>query len=263
MESIRQRIARLDVPFNEYGYDRYGVSKTYLEAFFTVLALFYRAYFRVAARGVEHIPTKGRAMLVGNHSGGYAIDGAMVLAAAFLELDPPRLAHAMADRFLFKLPLSSVWNARCGQFLGLPENAQRLLEDERLLLVFPEGTTGTAKLFTARNSLVGFGHGFMRLALRTGTPIIPFGFAGGGEALPTIYNAEGLGRLIGVPYVPLTPWGLPIPVPVRCAVQFGKPLVFSGTGDEDDTAVGELVDQVKRAIALQIELAGRARTGES
>ena len=56
---------------------------------------------------------------------------------------------------------------------GLPEHAVRLLEDDRLLLVFPEGARGTAKLFKDRNSLVRFGTGFMRLALQTGTPIVP------------------------------------------------------------------------------------------
>ena len=49
-------------------------------------------------------------------------------------------------------------------------------------MVFPEGQKGTAKLYKERYSLVDFGTGFVRLALKTKTPIVPLGFVGGGDA---------------------------------------------------------------------------------
>src|SRR4030095_7790311 len=122
---------------------------------------------------------------------------------------PPRLAQGMAEKFLNQFPVASLWTSRTGQFTGLPEHAIRLLEDERLLMVFPEGARGTAKLYKQRHSLVEFGTGFIRLALKTGTPIVPLGFAGGGEAFPTVVNSYALGRLMGVPYLPVTPYLLP------------------------------------------------------
>jgi 1-acyl-sn-glycerol-3-phosphate acyltransferase len=97
-----------------------------------------------------------------------------------LEMDPARLGQGMAEKFLNMLPFASEWSSRCGQFTGLPEHAERLLNDERLLMVFPEGARGTAKLYWERYSLVGFGTGFIRLALATHTPVIPFAFIGGG-----------------------------------------------------------------------------------
>ena len=36
--------------------------------------------------------------------------------------------------------------------------------------------------------------------METRTPIIPFGFVGGGDAVPTIANLYRLGKLFGVPY---------------------------------------------------------------
>ena len=161
--------------------------------------------------GIGHVPARGRAMLVGNHSGGIAIDAAMVIASSFLEMEPPRLAQGMAEKFINRLPFASVWTARCGQLTGLPEHAQRLLESERLLLVFPEGARGTAKLWKDRYSLVDFGSGFMRLALRTKSPIVPFAFLGGGDAIPTVTNLYKVGNLLGLPYLPVTPWLLPLP----------------------------------------------------
>lgn len=252
-DDIDARMARLEIPWSPFGVDPYGISKKYVAWGMRVLAPLYRHYFSVKVSGIEHVPPRGRAMLVGNHSGGVAIDGAMVIAAMFFEMDPPRLAEGMAERFIHRLPFGSLLASRTGQFVGLPETCIRLLEDDRLLLVFPEGARGTAKLYKERYSLVEFGTGFLRQAMKTKTPIVPFGFLGGGEALPTVSNAYALGKLFGVPYIPITPYGLPIPLPARMEIHFGEPLTFSGTGNEDDEVIGAQVNEVKGAIASLLE----------
>jgi 1-acyl-sn-glycerol-3-phosphate acyltransferase len=195
---------------------------------------------------------------VGNHSGGIAIDGAMILASCFFELDPPRLVQAMAEKFMAKFPFAAQWSVKTGQHTGVPETAAHLLEDDRLLLVFPEGARGTAKLYPERNTLVHFGSGFLRLAMKTKTPIVPVGFVGGGEAIPTVANSYTLGRLLGVPYIPLTPWIFAVPVPVRLEVTYGEPMIFEGTGNEEDETIEGYVQQVKEKIADLIET-GRQR----
>lgn len=260
-DSIRDLVNRLELPFNSLGVDPYGVSKKHLVVFFSALAFFYRHYFRVQAVGVEHVPRRGRAMLVGNHSGGYAIDGAMVITSMLLELEPPRLAQGMAEKFLNQLPVGSLWTSRCGQLTGLPEHAERLLHDDRLLMVFPEGARGTAKLYRERDSLVDFGTGFVRLALKTKTPIVPLGFVGGGDAVPTVHNSRTLGKLVGVPYVPFTPYGLALPLPAKMVVHYGEPLVFEGTGDEEDSVIRGYVDTVKARIAELIAASKAAQKG--
>jgi len=198
------------------------------------------------------VTKRGRVILVGNHSGGYAIDASMVIAACFFELEPPRLAHGMADRFINRVPFLSQLANRTGQITGLPQHARQLLNDERVLLVFPEGAKGTSKLFWNRYSLGQFGTGFMRLALSTKTPIVPFAFLGGGEAVPTIANLKLLGKLLGVPYVPVTPYLVPLPLPTRAKIRFGSALHFSGTGDESQAVVQEQVDRVKASIGRLI-----------
>ncbi len=261
-EQIAERVKRIEIPFNEYGVDPYGISQRYLAYAFTSLAFLYKTYFRVNAVGLEHVPARGRGMLVGNHSGGVAIDGAMVLASMFLEKEPPRLAQGMVEKFMNKVPFMSLWSNRTGQFVGLPEHAQRLLEDERLLMVFPEGARGTAKLYKERHSLVQFGTGFVRLALETRSPIVPFGFVGGGEAIPTVFNAYKLGALFGAPYIPVTPYLFAVPLPVRLEVTYGEPLLFTGTGSEEDDVIQAHVDTVKARIAQLIEVGRRRRAGE-
>jgi 1-acyl-sn-glycerol-3-phosphate acyltransferase len=221
--------------------------------FFTLLGLLYKRYFQVSVLGLEHVPARGRAMLIGNHSGGWAVDALMVLASVFFDKEPPRLAQGMAEKFLIKLPFISRMTQATGQLTGLPEHATRLLADERLLMVFPEGARGTAKLYHERNTLVKFGTGFMRLAIETGTPIIPFGFVGGGEAVPTVANLYSVGRMLGVPYVPLTPYLLPLPRPVAMRLEYGPPMRFSGTGNEDDEVIAGYVEKVMDTISVLID----------
>jgi 1-acyl-sn-glycerol-3-phosphate acyltransferase len=166
----------------------------------------------------------------------------------------------MAEKFISRVPFASTLLSRAGQFPGLPEHAVRLLLDDRALLVFPEGARGTAKLFHERYSLVEFGSGFVRLALKTRTPIVPFAFFGAGEAVPTVYNETRLAKLLGVPYLPITPYGAPLPLPARMHVELGAPHHFEGTGAEDDETIAAMVDAVKSSIATMLD-EGKGRYG--
>ncbi|MBX3212623.1 MAG: acyltransferase family protein [Labilithrix sp.] len=259
---VRVRVDRLELPWNDLGIDPYGISKDYLAAYFTALRFFYRRYFSVEAHGLEHVPKRGRVMLVGNHSGGFALDGVMVIASMFFDKDPPRVAQAMVEKFLNKFPFASQISSRLGHLTGIPEHAERLLADERMLMVFPEGARGTAKLYRERYSLVHFGSGFMRLAQKMKTPIVPFAFLGGGEAVPTISNAVTLGKLLGVPYIPVTPWLVALPLPAKLEVHYSEPMFFEGTGSEEDDVVNANVEKVKERIASLIEIGKRRRRGE-
>jgi 1-acyl-sn-glycerol-3-phosphate acyltransferase len=258
---VAERVKRLEIPFNRYGLDPYGIGRREVTHFLSMLGWLYRNYFQVRVHGIENVPAHGRAMLVGNHSGGVALDGGMVIASMLLEMEPPRLAQGMAEKFLNVLPFASQWSARCGQITGLPEHAERLLRDERLLMVFPEGARGTAKRYWERYSLVAFGTGFLRLSLATQTPIIPFGFIGGGDAIPTVANLYRVGELFGVPYLPVTPWVLPVPRRVPLSVYYGEPLRFSGSATDEDHVIEKKVEQVKQRIAELIEQGRRARKG--
>ncbi len=245
---IAARMEALDLEFNKFGIDPYGIDKADLTRFISVFAWIYRYYFKVDVHGLDHVPSQGRGILVGNHSGGVAIDGMMVMGSMLLDAEPPRLPHGMIDKFIHEFPLASQIMSRAGQFTGNPDQAKRLLNAERIILAFPEGARGTAKLAKDADSLVGFGTGFMRLALETKSPIVPFGFVGGGDALPTIANLKRLGRLFGVPYIPVTKWIFLVPKPTRFQLLYGKPMYFEGTGHERDEVVIAMVDEVKERI---------------
>ena len=101
----------------------------------------------------------------------------------------------------------------------------------------------------------------MRLAMATRSPVVPFAFLGGGEAIPTVMNLYKLGQLMGVPYVPVTPYIVPIPKPVTLQVLYSEPLLFEGDGSEADEVVHGYVEQVRARIAWLIEQARALRAG--
>lgn len=252
-EEMLARVDQLGLPFNRHGIDPYGISRDALARTFTFLSRLYRTYFDVHVFGLEHVPDRGRGMLVGNHSGGWALDGLMTATALATVKEPPRLAQGMAERFIGKTPIMGQLAQRAGAITGTPENAVRLLEDERLLLVYPEGAKGTEKLYSARHSLLDFGTGFLRLALRVRAPIIPVAFIGGGEAIPTIFNLYKVANRFGVPYIPITPWGVALPRPTTLQIYFGPPILPDGQGNEEDAVIREWVEEVRGEIRELID----------
>ena len=258
---VFSRVGDLEIPFNRHGIDPYGVDQRDVARFLTFLRFVYRDYLTAEVFGVENVPVKGRGMLVGNHSGGYPVDAGMVIASCFFEMNPPRLAQGMADKFLSALPFSSEIFARIGQFTGLPEHSERLLNDERLLMIFPEGHRGTSKLGYEADKLLKFGTGFMRQALATNSPVIPFAFVGAGEIIPTIKNLEGPAKLLGIPYIPVTKYGPPIPLPKSFQLLYGEPMMFEGNGNESDVEIEEMVEQVRNQIQWLIQQGRDLREG--
>ena len=80
---VAARVDAMELPFNRHGVDPYGIDKRELAKLYTLLGWFYRRYFEVKVVGAEHVPPRGRAILVGNHSGGVALDAVMVIESSF------------------------------------------------------------------------------------------------------------------------------------------------------------------------------------
>ncbi|MBX3272755.1 MAG: acyltransferase family protein [Sandaracinaceae bacterium] len=249
-ESLRERYARLRVPLNAYGYDRWGASRDDQLRTLALLRWFHETYFRVEAHGLAHVPEGGRALLVGNHSGQLAYDGMLVSSALFFDKEPPRMTRAMIERFFIETPVVGTLMTRMGQLTGIQENAERLLvEEEALVLVFPEGARGGGRVWADRYRVLGFSQGFLRLAMRTGAPIVPFAFIGGEEMCPSLSRGEPLAKVLGLPYLPLVPWGLPLPAPVKVHIHFGAPIRVEGSGDEEDEVILPEVRRVEHAVS--------------
>ncbi len=259
-QDLERRIRSIHTRRNEFGYDPFGFNPEEAKAAALLAKFLYRYYFRVQATGVENIP-QGRALLIANHSGQLPFDGVVIGAACLLEMDPPRVVRSMVDRFVPSLPFVSYLFTRWGQIVGTPENCERLLAAEELVLVFPEGSRGISKPFTKRYRLQEFGHGFMRLALAAKAPIVPIAVVGGEEQAPAI-DVKPVARLLGVPAFPVVPYPpfFPIvPLPVRYRLYFGSPMRFEGDPDLDDEDIAPMVAEVKATIQTLIHRGLRER----
>lgn len=263
---FEQRLAKTPNRINEFGFDAYGMSPAWMQRTFLPSMLLYRYYFRCEAHAAHHVPP-GRVLVVANHAGQLPFDAMMLMVALLLECEPPRIARAMGEYFIPRLPFLSVALARGGSMVGTPENCVHMLENDECVMVFPEGVRGMNKTFDKRYELQRFGLGFMRLALATKSPIVPVGIVGSEEQQPGIANLEGVARVLGLPALPITlgflaagPLGL-LPMPTKYHIHFGEPLHFEGDEDEEDAAIEARVGQVRTSIARLLEEGLRERTG--
>jgi 1-acyl-sn-glycerol-3-phosphate acyltransferase len=248
---FEERFAVLESRYQERGGDPFGFDPGAVRQAALLSAFFHRAYFRTDVYDVDRVP-RGPVMLVANHSGQIPIDAAIIGCALFFDSNPPRITRAMVDKWAASLPFVSTFFSRMGQVVGLPENARRLLELGELLLVFPEGVRGISKPFRDRYQLTDFGTGFMRLALQTGTPIVPVAVIGAEEQYLSLGRARWAARTFGLPVVPVLPQlllpGGQLPLPTKYRLFFGEPLYFTGD-PEDAPAVAEKVHLVREAIS--------------
>jgi 1-acyl-sn-glycerol-3-phosphate acyltransferase len=227
----------------ETSVDALGFDREWTETLVPLAAWVYRNWWRVKAIGVENVPATGRALLVANHAGVVPYDGAMVRTALLLEHSRPRHARALVLNGLLAMPAASWLIRRTGNTLAHNADARMLLENDELVLVFPEGAKGTGKAYRDRYRLRRFGRGgFVEVALRTRSPIIPISIVGSEEIHPNLAEVPGLARLLGLPYAPITPTlpllgpaGL-IPLPSSWIIEFHPPI------DIDDEDVAGAVD---------------------
>jgi len=242
----------------EYSQDEWGFDEEFVEIVYPLFELMYERWWRVTAAGVQHVPAHDRALLVANHAGVVPWDATMMSVAILRNHPLPRHPRFMVLDWGFRLPWVSAFLRRVGGVVASPYNAMRLLEQGHLVMVFPEGSKGAGKAFSDRYRLQRFGRGgYVELALRTGSPIIPVAVVGSEEIYPKLGESRLLARLTGAPYFPLTPtfpWlGLlgTVPLPSKWRIEFCEPIDLSEYGPEaaDDRAlVFELSEHVRETI---------------
>ncbi len=258
---VKGRAHALAIRQNEYGYDPFGFHRDSIKLPLLFIRWLYESYFRCEAHGLENVPKTGRCLFVANHSGQLPFDGLVIGAALLLKAPQPRMARSMVERFIPTVPFVSYLFSRWGQITGTPENCRRLLYNEEAILVFPEGARGISKPFSRRYQLADFGHGFMRLALETDTPIVPIAVVGAEEQAPAV-NVKPLARLFGTPAFPVVPYPpfVPIvPLPVKYRLYIGEPLRFEGDADDEEEIIDEKVRAVKNRIQSMIHLGLKER----
>jgi 1-acyl-sn-glycerol-3-phosphate acyltransferase len=159
-----------------------------------------KVLFRLEGRGQHHIPATGPVLLVANHSS--VLDPPLVGGAA------PRHLAFLAKAELFRVPLLGALIRRLGARPvrregadgGALRTALRVLREDGVLLVFPEGTRGPEGVLREPKAGAGM------LAVLSGAPVVPVYVRGSGRAWPR---------------------GRRLPQPGKVVVTFGPALRFA------------------------------------
>jgi 1-acyl-sn-glycerol-3-phosphate acyltransferase len=225
--------------------DEYGKDAALTGVLQPVVDFLYERYWRVSVQGASHVPA-GPVLLVANHSGALPFDGPVLQQALSRERPDLQEARWLAEDQVFHAPMLGTLMNRLGAVRACPENALRLLDELRPVIVFPEGIQGLSKPFAQRYQLKRFGRGgFVKLALRTGAPIVPVAIVGAEETAPLFGKIPA--SFLGLSYLPLTP----PPLPARWTIRFGDPI---SVGDlpseaaEDMSQVQRLTERTRESI---------------
>jgi 1-acyl-sn-glycerol-3-phosphate acyltransferase len=253
---LRRRLAGT-YPVDDFGFDPELADAV----FYPLLRVLYHDWFRTEVSGIEHVPDVGGGLIVGNHSGTFALDALMLTVAVRDQHPLRRHLRLLGADLVFRIPFLSELARKSGATVACNPDAERLMSQGDLVGVFPEGFKGIGKRFADRYKLQRFGRGgFVSAALRTGTPIVPVAIVGAEEIYPILADVKPLARLLGLPYFPVTPtfpWLGPlglVPLPSKWLIQFCPPIRTAHLTEhaDDPMVVYNLADQVRETIQANL-----------
>jgi 1-acyl-sn-glycerol-3-phosphate acyltransferase len=205
-----------------------------------------KTYLRVTTEGIENIPEQGPCIVVANHSGYMGFDALMIGHHIYQERG--RLPKIIAHKLWFFKPEISVRAQKLNLIPATLENGYAILKKGGCLILFPEGEEGNFKPTRYRYRLRRFRRGFVRLALRTGAPIIPSVVIGAEETSITLSQVRWAKQVIGI-IVPI-PLNV-IPLPAKWRIKFLKPIYLGKNPEKAEDL--KYVTKLSRQIRMQVQ----------
>jgi 1-acyl-sn-glycerol-3-phosphate acyltransferase len=251
-----------------YDIDALGLDPVVAEILWHLGNYAYFDYFRVDTQAVENVPMEGAAVLAANHGGAaFPYDAMMMQLAVTNEAPLPRRVRVIGTEIFNMIPTYSHLYRKSGAAYAAPEDARWVLENGHLLGVFPEGVQGFQKSGTEAYRLQRFGRGgFVRLAMRSGAPIVPVAILGSEEVHPVVFTSKRLAQLVRLVFPQqrvdqMAVWLNPIPLPIKWRIRFLEPVdVGPATERPDRLTVLEVAEQVRALIQAALNDMLRERT---
>jgi 1-acyl-sn-glycerol-3-phosphate acyltransferase len=219
----------------------------------------YVSYYRPEIRGFENVPKRGPFLVIGNHSGGAATPDIPILMTKWWRergVDEP--VYGLFHSMFLNLPGLKEPLTKFGALEAGWEAAEAVLRDGGIVLVYPGGDYEAFRPWSERNRIDFAGRsGFVKLALRTGVPIVPAVSIGVHESVFVLSRGDRIARALPhlrrwrlkvMPVMVGPPWGISfglptIPVPAKVTVQLGPPIDLAAELGSHDPAVDAAVKE--------------------
>ena len=236
-------------------------------------------YFRLEIDGWERLP-EGPALLIGVHSGGpLTMDAWTVAIAWWRHFGETRTLHSTAHDVLMNAPVLGTYFRRMGAISPSRENIQAAFDKGDNVILWPGGELDAYRTCTYRDKAVlGGRKGFIRMAIRSGVPIVPVATVGGHDTLFVLSEGRGLAKALKLKermrsdVAPITlsvPFGITlhltpfqhIPLPAKIRTEFLDPIYMDTDPKrvDDQAYVDSMYDEVEGIIQAGMERLAKRR----
>jgi 1-acyl-sn-glycerol-3-phosphate acyltransferase len=234
-------------------------------------------WFRMQIEGWEKIPDPP-ALLIGIHSGApLPWDAWTVGIQWWRQFGRERPLHGTAHDALMSFPVLGAYFRKMGVLPAAADSITTALAAGRDVALWPGGDRDSLRSWSKRDDAVLAGRmGFIKLAIRSGVPIVPISTVGGPDSMPVLATGRRLARLLRLdrvaqikmfPFAIQAPWGISpallpeIPFPTKIRTAFQEPIQLDTDPQraEDEAYVRDAYREVHGAIQRGMDALARRR----
>lgn len=234
-------------------------------------------WFRMEVEGWEKLPDPPT-LVVGIHSGApFVWDAWTVGVQWWRRFGQDRPLHGTAHDALMALPGVGDYFRRMGVLPAAPDSIAGALAAGRDVALWPGGERDALRPWTRRDQAVLAGRmGFVRLAIRSGVPIVPVATVGGPDSMPVLATGRRLAKLLALdrvarlkmfPIAIQAPWGIspallpeiPLPTKIRTAFQDPVELDRDPARADDEAYVETKYREVCASLQRGMDILARRR----
>ena len=234
-------------------------------------------WFRMEVEGWEKIPDPP-VLLVGIHSGAPLVWDAWTVGVQWWRhFGRSRPAHGTAHDALMAMPVLGDYFRKMGVLPARAESIAAALERGHDVALWPGGERDSLRPWVKRDQATLAGRkGFVRLAIRTGVPIVPIATVGGPDAMPVLASGRRLAKTLRLdkvarlkmfPIAIQLPWGISpallpeVPLPTKIRTAFQDPIEVDDDPEraDDEQYVKAKYDEVCASIQAGMDALARRR----
>jgi 1-acyl-sn-glycerol-3-phosphate acyltransferase len=234
-------------------------------------------WFRMEIEGWEKLPPPP-ALLIGIHAGApFVWDAWTVGFQWWRRFGSDRILHGTAHDALMAAPLISRYFRAMGVLPAAPDSISAALAAGRDVALWPGGDRDSLRKWTQRDEAVLAGRtGFIKMAIRSGVPIVPISTVGGPDSMPVLLSGRRVAKALQLdkianlkvfPVALQAPWGIspamlpevPLPTKIRTAFQDPIELDTDPERADDKKYVQAMYDEVQGSIQHGIDVLARRR----